>query len=465
MCWTSLWDLMRAPARDSSSNCWGPASSSSRKGTQKQLRIPLTLTIYSPSPLDPVTKDILSKAKELSNVKTRIRLTSCLDTARKSPNLLTLGRHPHLSGLPTLTSAQIKSKPDSLTSLVRAMKMCRSQSGNSWPLLTLDPHPKSKETTNPATPTLKILDSRTQTIQWLASSRGSRTSTELVLDIETHGDNDLLHPAERPLACVGLYDGNQAAIIPAHLLTGSWPGLIEALQGFDLIAHNGKFDLVTLCSQLGDTRISLKLTWDTMLMHYVLWPASQQGLKPVAKQVLGVDDWETFEAFERLSRHVYPQREQWYEKAYPALLRAAELGGKKMDMTRVGDYHPTMVHLYNAYDVYYTHLMWGYLHPILNMNIDATQAYNHLIRFSNWIQVDEADGFPVDLRKTGQLRAPYATQVDQHRRELIRWAHQYVPSEEFPKGEFNPNSWQQVMKLYSRVGRTLSSTDEKTMGK
>src|SRR5690625_3190006 len=105
-----------------------------------------------------------------------------------------------------------------------------------------------------------------------------------------------------------------------------------------------------------------------MLMHYVLWPASNQGLKVIAKQVLGVDDWETFEGFGKLSRASYPTRQEWFQHAYPAMLTAVELGGKSMEMTRVGDYHPSMVHLYNAYDVYYTYHVWKYVKDILDMN-------------------------------------------------------------------------------------------------
>src|SRR5699024_6581386 len=129
----------------------------------------------------------------------------------------------------------------------------------------------------------------------------------------------------------------------------------------------------------------------------------------------------------------------------------------------VGDYHPSMVHLYNAYDVYYTYHVWKYVKDILDMNEEATRAYNHLIRFSNWIGVDETKGFTVDLRKTNQLRAPYVEQVDQYRRQLMEWAHDCVPKHEFPGGQFNPNSWQQVLKVYESVGVDLPSTNEKTM--
>src|SRR5690625_4260997 len=152
-----------------------------------------------------------------------------------------LGRQPNLSGLPTLSSSQIRTKPDSLTTLVRALKMCRNPKKSSLPLLKLDQHPRSRESTSPETPTWRTLGSREEVMSWLTTSRGSRTSkTELVVDIETHGDNDFLHPQERPLVCVGLYDGHEVVVIPGYLLDTEWPELIEELKQFDIIAQDRK---------------------------------------------------------------------------------------------------------------------------------------------------------------------------------------------------------------------------------
>src|SRR5690625_7380231 len=95
------------------------------------------------------------------------------------------------------------------------------------------------------------------------------------------------------------------------------------------------------------------------------------------------------------------------------------------------------------------------------MNEEATRAYNHLIRFSNWIGVDETKGFTVDLRKTNQLRAPYVEQVDQYRRQLMECAHDFLPKHEFPGGQFNPNTSQQVLKVDERGGVELPSTKHK----
>src|SRR5699024_2632675 len=145
--------------------------------------------------IGPVVQDIRKKAKELAKVNTRIRLTTSLETAKKSPNLIMLGRQPNLSGLPTLSSSQIRTKPDSLTALVRALKTLRNPQTRSTALLKLDHPPRSRESTSPETPTWRTLGSREEVMSWLTTSRGSRTSkTELVVDIETHGDNDFLHP-------------------------------------------------------------------------------------------------------------------------------------------------------------------------------------------------------------------------------------------------------------------------------
>lgn len=423
------------------------------------------LTVYSQSPIDPVARDILSRAKTLANLSEKIQLTTDETVALRATNLLTLGRYTQLHGLPTLSTAQIKSKANSLTTLKRALVMCHQQTSPPF-LKWSPPTPKSRKSMSPETPTLRIFSSRQETILWLASRIGSKSSrTDLVLDIETHGDIDILHPAERPLVYVGLFDGSEAAIIPAELLTSAWVELLDYLKRFNLIAHNGKFDLVTLCSQLGDPKISLKLTWDTMLMHYALWPASEQGLKVVAKQMLGVDDWEKLDSYAPLTAVLFDDRRTWWSTAYPVMEQLAEDKDLRsgMDMKRLGDYPPSMVQLYNAYDVYYTWLLWEQVKPVLDNNEDAAKAYRHLIRFSNHIQVDEADGFPVDLDKARKLADPYTEAVEQHLATLQEWAHAHVDASEFPGGAFNPNSPKQIQKLYATLGVELTKTDKKVM--
>lgn len=313
---------------------------------------------------------------------------------------------------------------------------------------------------------------------------GSRP--RLSLDIETHGDIDVLHPVERPLVCVGMFDGHSALIIPRHLLgpaEGSggpydgndqpWPEYLRLLARFDLELHNGMFDIPTLCARLAEPDVDpeyygVSIGFDTMLAHYVMRPAAEQGLKPLAKTLLGVDDWDQLESFVRLSAASFDNREDWWKYAYPALDDMTERHGPqptKLDMKDLGEMPEFMVHLYNAYDVLHTWQVRDAIEPMLNRREEMGRASDHLHEFARGIMWDELEGFPVDRQQAKKLVAILTEEVDALRDKLIQWAHTYVADSEFPRGCFNPNSWQQVIKVYASVGLTLKSTGEKTMTK
>jgi len=350
---------------------------------------------------------------------------------------------------------------------------------------------------------------------------GSRPKkTRLALDIETHGDIDVLHPSQRPLVCVGMFDGSMATVIPRSLLgpadyEGSdwaWPEFLAELTHFDLELHNGIFDIPTLTSRLADgdpEESGVQLGFDTMVAHYILRPAAEQGLKPVAKALLGVDDWDKVESFPRMAaklfegdragwwKHVFPVMEavaervtrpwtshekQNYVRAYaknsdflePSFDELVHLGivspwlerpDVKMDMENLANEPAFMVHLYNAYDVLHTWMMRDWLEPALAAREGAQGAYEHLNGFDNAIMWDELSGFPVDTVRGKELMTILTEEADTLRDQLIDWAHTYVDMAKFPRKCFNPNSWQQVMTVYASVGVKLKSTNEKTMSK
>src|SRR5690606_3336369 len=93
---------------------------------------------------------------------------------------------------------------------------------------------------------------------------------------------------------------------------------------FDLELHNALFDLPTLSSRLAEPgkdpeSYRLRVGFDTMLVHYTIRPAAEQGLKAVAKSALGVDDWDKLENFPAMSQDLYETREDWWKHAYPAM--------------------------------------------------------------------------------------------------------------------------------------------------
>jgi DNA polymerase-1 len=83
-----------------------------------------------------------------------------------------------------------------------------------------------------------------------------------------------------------------------------------AREGMILIAHNGKFDQLFLREKLG---IEIPLHFDTMLAHYVLDENNYHDLKTIARQFLGVPDYDA-----EVEKYVYKKKGQkgikWYDK-------------------------------------------------------------------------------------------------------------------------------------------------------
>ena len=488
----------------------------------------MTISLYAPR-FDPMTKDILRSAKESAGLNTRIRLLTDLEKAKKSPNLLTLGRFkelPHSISLPS--PAQLKTKGSSLSTLVWSLRRVGSTDA-AMPRMTVSSGTLSKITprTSKETVSFVISRTRTQVVSYLASllsERTSNSSPRLSLDIETHGDINVLHPVERPLVSIGLYDGDRAVIIPRSLLgpdtyegrDWAWPGLLKLLAKFDLELHNALFDLPTLTSRLAEEGVDpesygLKVGFDTMLTHYVIRPAAEQGLKPVAKTVLGVDDWEQLHTFPKSSAQLFETREEWWKYAYPVMEQlvdrqvfewfaratkmplvdevAAELNlsrelallgvhqwfmeeqserdfpAIKLDMAKLGAMPEFAVYLYNAYDVLHTWEMRNFLEPLRDRVEGATEASEHLHDFANRIMWDQLEGFPVDTQRATELCAMLEKEIQEHKTQLAEWAHTWVDPSQFPRGQFNPNSPLQIKKLYASVGHTLEKTDVKTLAK
>ena len=317
-------------------------------------------------------------------------------------------------------------------------------------------------------------------VSWLRTSRGDQHKPRLALDIETHGDVDVLHPEERPLVCVGLYDGEGVGIIPRSLLgpesyegkDNPWPEFLYELSNWDLELHNGMFDIPTLTARLAEPgadfeSYGVEIGFDTQLAHYALRPAAEQGLKPLVKSFFNVDDWDQFHGFESLAADLAVEnRDWWFSRVWPVLDWMADHVGdssKKMDMKRLADYPELMVQLYNGYDVLYTWALRDFLMPYHEHHEDVKRASDHLHEFSNAIMWDQLGGFPIDSVRAAQMCVSLEERVAKEQATLIEWAHSYIDPSLLPGRQFNPGSWQQVKKLYAHVGHKLTATDKKTM--
>lgn len=281
----------------------------------------------------------------------------------------------------------------------------------------------------------------------------------LYLDIETQGDIKKLHHSQRELLCVGLHNPHQGTlVIPRDQLTQPWPELIEVLQDFLLIAHNGKFDLPTLGYGLGGDERSLNLAFDTLLAHYVLQPASgEHGLKQLCVRYLGADDWDAAG-----------------DKKNLAVLDSSDL------------------HTYNAYDVQYGWELFKLFEPLIRADEKANWLFENVImRASRFFQKREPHGIGFDPDYTrNELAEVLDMEAERRRKRLVEMAHRVLPrtrevmrtrskttkdpetgekvketwKEPVEKPyEFNPGSWQQILKLYETAGVSLPSTSEEVM--
>lgn len=83
-----------------------------------------------------------------------------------------------------------------------------------------------------------------------------------------------------------------------------------ARDGMTVIAHNGKFDQLFLREKLG---LEVPLHFDTMLAHYVLDENNYHDLKTIARQFLGVPDYDA-----EVDEYVYKKKGQkgvkWYDR-------------------------------------------------------------------------------------------------------------------------------------------------------
>lgn len=271
------------------------------------------------------------------------------------------------------------------------------------------------------------------------------------IDIETQGDIKQLHHSQRRLLSVALCfpDSDQTFVIPEEALQESWPELLELLSHFRLIAHHGKFDLATLCIMLGAEPDALELYADTLLMHYVLYPAGRNhGLKALLYQYLGWTDWSD-ELFPDMSNLAASDRDALYE--------------------------------YNAIDAIGTGHLYFILASEFEDNSDAQRSLRVRMKASELFQWMEPQGMGFDVHYArGELAERLTTLAENYRIECTEMAHRVVGRTKIVKKrrqkkgevyfedvevdrEFNPGSWQQILEVYEAAGIPLPDTSADTL--
>lgn len=377
-------------------------------------------------------------------------------STRKASCLIRLGTSSPVSSctsqMTTYSLRELETRPDAVSMMTRILTTA------SW----IGLRPTSSEMS-----TRWILaKTRMEVLQWVMSLPPGST---IYLDVETQGDVSLLHPSQRRLLSLALStkvrgfvtppkEKHATLVVPEELLQESWPELIDTLGAHELGAHNGKFDLSTLCLRLGAALDDLRLSYDTLLMHYVLHPAAgSHKLKDLVYSYFGVEDW-----------------------GFPDAVMK-DLASQPRDE----------LYTYNALDAIHGKKLLGPLHNELQQDPDARYSLRVRMHASELFQWMEPQGIGFDVfyvRDT--LQETLSTRAEQARGELAEMAHRVLPrtrtvhkqrsktTKDPDTGEkhravwkepveqdyeFNPGSPQQLLKLYQAGGITLPDTSKQTM--
>ena len=123
------------------------------------------------------------------------------------------------------------------------------------------------------------------------------------------------------LTAFGITDSSEYCYVmsPEVMRDDSVQAVLHTLvhtEGVQVIAHNGKFDQLFMREKEG---IDIPLHFDTMLAHYVLDENNYHDLKTVARQFLGVPDYDA-----EVEKYVYKKKGlkkvKWYDKVpFPVL--------------------------------------------------------------------------------------------------------------------------------------------------
>lgn len=392
----------------------------------------------------PTTPLTVTTAESANSLPTNV--TSWL--ALQPANSISVTSSSPTKMIPSMSPAQLRTKPDSLTVLTTALRVAHRIS--------------SQDSTRTPNGNYRLAASRAEVIEYLQAPgvEEDPLGNALYLDIETQGSIHKLHHSERPLLCVGMkrFGDDEVFIIGRDLLGGAWPEFIQALQLWDLCAHNAKFDFGTLCMMLGTEPGALRPWFDTMLAHYALQPAgSGHRLEYLAGLYHGAQPW--------------------------------DVGG---DKTNLATQAPEDLHTYNALDVGWGWQLLETFHPLVSADAHTRLLlYSVLMRASYLLQKREPHGIGFDYDYTrNELAETLEIEAERGRKKLVEMAHTVLPrtrtvykprsrTHKDPETgekhrtawkepveqpyEFNPGSWQQVLQLYKQAGKQLPGTDKKIM--
>lgn len=266
----------------------------------------------------------------------------------------------------------------------------------------------------------------------------------IAVDIETSGDVSVDLVSGNLLLSVGLYVDGVAYVLSEELLGAprTRQALGKVLVKHKCILHNGKFDIPYLEDYIGK---KVNFHFDTMLAHYSLFPAGEHGLKPLARKVLGADDWDggnekytvgkTYKEAGNDSDGVW-----WDARKY-----SAKSGYERIPRS--------LLYEYNAYDVYWTMKLFWHFRWELEHDASSMRVFKRRMELSDMFMDIEKPGNRIDvahLERVGGI-------LEQQRDSAL------IALEEIAGVPINPASPKQVKDWFDKNGVRTSSTDEKHM--
>lgn len=364
--------------------------------------------------------EILQKAKELSGVKETFEFAPLEDTyvPPRGVPVLSLGAYKRRGQervVQTYSVKQIMVKGDAISRLITAFKLLESV---------------------PELPELRyeVVDNHTRLQEVSADLSGKL----LAVDIETKGMVDAQVPEWEHIISIGLYDGSCAYVVSEELcqdLIAANRTINPLLQESELILHNGKFD---------GKYLGFYPDIDTMLMHYAVHPAaSDHGLKPLAKEYFGAEDWDNGNK-QYTKKATYSEYTDLGDGAYAeAMTYPGGSGYERIPRTKL--YH------YAAWDVYWTY--WLYQQLKIELEEFEVNPYEHLMQLSHMFQRIETPGVRFDVDYMTQMQK----ELTQKGAELEKELHSEVGF------ELNPRSPKQLKEYFAGQGYQLASTDANTL--
>lgn len=353
-------------------------------------------------------KEVIKRAKEVLGLDEQIKIVDIDEAVEHDIEGIGLGVSGY--GVRTLSPKQLVSRGTSLTFLVQA--------------ITRYIDPKSyEELVEGKNYFVCDLNTLEDLIDMYKEEKEPRT---IALDIETAGNVDRDPFASGQILSIAIYDATEdkAFVVPEALAENEYVyDLLQALQGHQIVCHNGTFDMPYLSHRIG-TRIYHQD--DTLLMHYVLFNTAQEhGLKPLAQRWLNAPDWDSAndKYLKGGAHYEYIPRKQLY--------------------------------LYNAYDVVWTYRLYRLFHAMLEEQPEMRAYYEYRMQVSKMLQDVQLNGVPVDVDVLDELEEHYSAIEEETLTFLRSQAGQ----------TFNPRSTKQLKEFFAAQGVHEKSFKEDVLKK